>query len=65
MYNEEEFELRIDVTLQNRQNYANALRVNESMMVTAANFLEMAAILGEVHNKLVQEIKKQHEASRG
>ena len=64
MYNEEEFELRIDVTLQNRQNYANALRVNESMMVTAANFLEMAAILGEVH-KLVQEIKKPHEASRG
>ena len=53
---DQQFELNIDISIRDYHGSGN-LTIRESVMIPAADFAEMAAILGEFH-KVAKKIKE-------
>lgn len=60
MNQEDRYQVRIDITIQQRDQYQGQLRVEESFNVSATDFLELAGILGKFH-ELAEKIQKESE----
>jgi hypothetical protein len=60
MNQEDRYQVRIDITIQQRDQYQGQLRVEETFNVSATDFIELAGILGKFH-ELAEKIKKESE----
>ena len=61
MGKEPRYELRIEVSISDRESGYGRLGVSETVLVNSRSFLEMAKILGQFHD-LAESIKKTQSA---